>query len=87
MKSSSLVRAVYLYLFSMLGLSLLVLGGVRFLDMALKIFIFRKAEAERILLYKEPPSLGGSLAVLESLKEGKELSESQRALIENWLKD
>jgi len=47
MEKHSLIRTIYLYLFTCLGLVLLTIGGVRFLDMGLKAFIFTKAEQEQ----------------------------------------
>ena len=54
MKKHSLVRTIYLYLFTLVGLALLIISGVRFLDMGLKAFIFTKAEEEERLLNKQP---------------------------------
>ena len=47
MGKHSLIRTIYLYLFACLGLVLLTIGGVRFLDMGLKAFVFTKAEQEQ----------------------------------------
>jgi len=47
MEKHSLIRTIYLYLFTCLGLALLTIGGVRFLDMGLKAFVFTKAEQEQ----------------------------------------
>jgi len=55
MKKHSLVRTIYLYIFALLGLVLLIIGGVNFLNMGLKAFIFTQAEEEQRLLYKEMP--------------------------------
>lgn len=46
MKKNSLIRTIYLYLFACLGLVLLTIGGVRFVDMGLKAYVFTKAEDE-----------------------------------------
>jgi len=49
MEKHSLVRTIYLYLFALVGLTLLVIGTVRFVDMGLKAFVFTKAEqAEKV---------------------------------------
>ena len=39
-----LVRRVYLYLFSFLGLVLVVIGFVRLLDLGMKVYIFKGAD-------------------------------------------
>ena len=46
MKNNSLIRSLYLYIFALLGLVLIIIGGVRFLDMGLKTFVFTKADQE-----------------------------------------
>ena len=55
MGKHSLIRTIYLYLFACLGLVLLTIGSVRFLDMGLKAFVFTKAEQEQ--RYDTSPSL------------------------------
>lgn len=50
MEKHPLIRTIYLYLFAIVGLALLVTGCVRFIDMGLKVFIFKQADApERIM--------------------------------------
>jgi hypothetical protein len=41
---NSLIRTIYLYSFSLLGLILMVIGSVNFLDMGMRAFIFTKAD-------------------------------------------
>jgi len=57
MEKHSLVRTIYLYLFAILGLVLLTIGSVRFLNMGFKTFIFTKADQEMRLNYKMPTSV------------------------------
>jgi hypothetical protein len=45
MEKHPLVRTIYLYLFTIIGLVLLVIGSVRFIDMGLKILVFKQADA------------------------------------------
>jgi len=83
-----LVRTIYLYLFALLGLILLVIGGVRFVDMGLKAFVFTKAEEEQRLLYKMPPMIPVEIKKLEQVEGSKKefcLPEKDRAAIELWL--
>lgn len=54
MKNNSLIRALYLYIFALLGLVLIIIGGIRFLDMGLKTFVFTKAEQEYDYRYSVP---------------------------------
>ena len=92
MKKHSLVRTIYLYIFALLGLTLLIIGGVNFVNMGLKAFIFTQAEEEQRLLYKEMP-VPFSISRIEGLEKeietGEEvcLSEEEKISIENWLAD
>ncbi len=90
MEKHSLVRTIYLYLFALLGLVLLTIGGVRFLDMGLKAFVFTKAEEENRISYKMPPvpySISGIEKLQQEGEEGKEvcLSEDEKLRIDEWL--
>lgn len=78
------IRTIYLYLFALLGLALLTIGGVRFIDMGLKAFIFTKAEEEQRLIYLQPP-IYYPFERIEKFKE--EFSEEERTLIEQMLQD
>jgi len=92
MKKQSLVRTIYLYIFALLGLVLLIIGSVNFLNMGLKAFIFTQAEEEQRILYKQIPS-PSSTSKIEDLErdidQGKEvcLSEEEEEQIKNWLVD
>lgn len=54
MKKNSLIRTIYLYAFALLGLVLLVISGVRFIDMGLKAYVFTKAEDQERSINKMP---------------------------------
>jgi len=41
-----LIRAIYVYLFSVIGLVLVIIAGVRFIDMGLKAWVFTQAEQD-----------------------------------------
>lgn len=90
MNKHSLIRTIYLYLFSLVGLALLVIGGVRFVDMGLKAFIFTKAEQEERLMYKQPPApypLEKFQGIAESGQTTVSLSEQERTTFDQWLAD
>jgi len=85
-----LVRTIYLYLFTLLGLVLLVIGGVRFVDMGLKAFVFTKADERERLIYKAPPIAPIEIKRLEQVKDSQKefcLSQEDKAAIELWLAD
>lgn len=65
-----LIRKIYLYLFSLIGLVLIVVGGVELVNLALKSFIFTGADKYYIYPSARPaalPETGGakSAGVLE----------------------
>jgi len=85
-----LVRTIYLYLFTLVGLTLLTIGGVRFVDMGLKAFVFTKAEEEQRLIHLQPPMFY-RIEGVEKLQDGEELSVGlsveEKANIKRWLAD
>jgi len=56
MKKHSTIRTIYLYLFALIGLTLLVIGSVRFVNMGLKALIFTQADQEQNYYYRQPPA-------------------------------
>lgn len=54
MQKISLIRTIYLYSFSLLGLVLMVIGSVKFLNMGLRAFIFTKADEQMVDYYMPP---------------------------------
>jgi len=92
MKKQSLVRTIYLYIFTLLGLVLLIIGGVNFLNMGLKAFIFTQAEEEQRILYKQIPTPFSASEIENFEKEIDEenqvcLSKEEKSDIESWLVD
>lgn len=90
-----LIRTIYLYLFALLGLALLTIGGVRFVDMALKAFVFTQAEEEQRIYQKQPPFLPMGVEKIAEIEEGKAklkegeiaLTESEKAVLGQWIRD
>lgn len=86
MKHYPLIRTVYLYLFTLVGLALLIIGGVRFVDMGLKAFVFTKAEEEQKLIHLQPPMFY-QIERIEKLQDEEGLSAEEKANIKQWLAD
>lgn len=87
-KKNTLIRTIYLYTFSLVGLVLVVIGGVRFVDMGLKAWVFTKADEEQRMWSKQPPMPAITEKRIETaVKEGKieNLTEDEKAAMENWL--
>ncbi|MFH1162167.1 MAG: DUF5671 domain-containing protein [Candidatus Jorgensenbacteria bacterium] len=55
MERKELIRTIYLYLFSLVGLVLVVIGLVQLVDLGLKTYVFTKAD--RTVVYPEYPPL------------------------------
>ncbi|OHA49315.1 MAG: hypothetical protein A3A80_03795 [Candidatus Terrybacteria bacterium RIFCSPLOWO2_01_FULL_44_24] len=53
MERKEIIRVIYLYLFSFVGLVLITVGMVRLVDLGLKVYIFKKAD--QVLIYPEYP--------------------------------
>jgi hypothetical protein len=87
MKKYSLIRTIYLYLFTMIGLVLMTIGSVNFVNMGLKAFVFTKAEEQERINYEKPPVSPYSISDIEDIKEGEELSAEEKVLIGEWLED
>lgn len=71
----------------MLGLVLLTIGGVRFVDMGLKAFVFTRAEEEQRIMYKQPYNAPYPIQRIEELQDDAELSDEEKANIKQWLAD
>lgn len=81
-----LIRTIYLYLFALVGLTLLIIGAVRFVDMGLKAFIFTQAEQEQKLYNRQPP-IPVQVERIKTISEGNSLSEEEILLARQWLAD
>ena len=87
MEKHNLIRKIYLYFFSFLGLVLLTIGGIRFLDMGLKTFIFTRADEPQKIRqeysnYSMPPI---SVARIGKYQDEDGTSEDEKAMIKEWL--
>ena len=85
-KHYPLIRTIYLYLFTLVGLTLLIIGSVRFLDMGLKAFVFTQAEEEE-QLYSRQPVAPYPLERIEEIQGSQSLSEEEKTAIRQWLAD
>ncbi len=89
MEKHSSVRTIYLYLFTLVGLALITVGGVRFVDMGLKAFVFTQAEQEERIRHKYPPML--PIMQIEGYEESgettQELTLREKQAIKSWTED
>lgn len=65
---------------------LVVIGGTRFVDMALKAYVFTEAEREENL-YRSQPPLPGSLDIekIRAIPLNEEFDVEDRESVKNWL--
>jgi hypothetical protein len=86
------IRTVYLYLFTLVGLAVLVIGVGRLVDIGLKMYIFTYADMQNDYRYERPMPLVfdqniSKVEEIQSCGETCELTESQMASIDSWLVD
>ncbi|MCP6719336.1 MAG: DUF3223 domain-containing protein [Patescibacteria group bacterium] len=86
-KHYPLIRTIYLYLFTLLGLIFAIIGTVRLVDMGLKTFVFTKAEQEQKLSFREPFPQPYAIKRVEEYQDDEKLSEEERATIKQWLEE
>jgi len=87
MEKRSAIRTVYLYIFAIVGLVLLIIGGVRFIDMGLKAFVFTQADEEQRLYSMQPPIPIYPVEKIGDIQDGAELTVQEKEAIERWLVD
>lgn len=63
------IRTIYLYLFSLVGLVLVIIAGVRFIDMGLKAWVFTEADNYVYYDYARPIPVEGEKTFTEPSKE------------------
>lgn len=86
----SLIRTIYLYLFTLVGLALVISGTVRFLDMGLKMFVFTKAEDIDKIQQKYYGPVYSTPVPIEKLQQyqestSTELTSEEKAALKSWL--
>ncbi|MBI5147832.1 MAG: hypothetical protein HZA37_01625 [Parcubacteria group bacterium] len=69
MNKYPIIRKIYLYLFALVGLSLVTIGGVRLVGLGLKTYVFTKAD----IYYEYPTTRPTMLPMLD----GKEIEAKQ----------
>lgn len=91
MKKYPLIRTIYLYLFSMLGLVLLVIGTVQLFNIGLKALVFTQAEEQQRMWQMDRPYYDGMIKEVavdvDEAEEGEEvcLSEEEKEDLDQWL--
>ncbi len=86
------IKLVYIYLFSVIGLVLVVIGSVRLLDMGLKATVFKKAEYSYDARPAPPfvPVASKEESIASSVIECKEkcgFTDQEKEHAQQWLKE
>ncbi len=81
MERKELIRTIYLYLFSLVGLVLVVIGLVRIVDLGLKALIFTKAD--EVIIYPSYPMKPVISETAERQPTPEELAEYDRKQAES----
>lgn len=79
-----IIRTIYLYLFTIIGLVLLTIGSVGLVDLALKNFIFTDADND---YYRAMPPTPYGLEKVREIQTNENLTEQQLEDIDRWLVD
>ncbi|KKS69663.1 MAG: hypothetical protein UV40_C0017G0007 [Parcubacteria group bacterium GW2011_GWA1_42_7] len=90
MEKYPLIRKIYLYLFTIVGLSLIVIGAVKLIDLGLKMTVFKQADSQQYSYQKMPLSAPISEQKLDNIVSGQgnaQLTEEEKAQIQRWLAD
>lgn len=90
LQKHTLIRAIYLYLFTILGLALITIATVRMIDMGLKAFVFKKVDAPENF-YNQYSCLQMGFPItpekLEAMRNNDEISEEQSEIVTDFLED
>jgi len=73
------VRTIYIYLFSLVGLVLVVIAGVRFIDMGLKAWVFTEADSYISYDYARPIPAPGEKAISQPTAAEQEAMQKKQA--------
>lgn len=83
----SWIRVVYLYLFALVGLILLTIGGVQLTSLALRSYILTEADAEMRMQYMHEPPGRFSPDRAEALSRDTTLGPDEREALRQWAAD
>jgi len=78
------LRKIYLYLFSLVGLTLIIIGAVGIINLGLQLAFFREALEFRYGAYQPPYPYFLEGVNLKEVTEKIELTEEQKRALLNW---
>ena len=83
---SRLIRTIYLYLFSLVGLVLVIIAGVRFIDMGLKAWVFTQADNYEYQ-YDRPAAIDKNGAKIDNLSSEEKKAGNDRRISQQRQRD
>lgn len=84
-KMNAVVRVLYLYLFAMLGLVFMAIGGVQLIDMGLRALVFKQADAmERM---ESPPMPMWATERAERIAADTGFTEREREMVRQSIRE
>jgi hypothetical protein len=73
------IRTIYLYLFALVGLAMVTVGGARLVDLGLKLTVFRQADSYYVMRSVPQPITKDGQTVTETEEErDRRVAEEQR---------
>ena len=88
MEKHPLIRKIYLYVASFLGLVLVVIAGVQLVNLGLKVYVFTQIDRQESSYQKMPPAgpfLAEKVGVLSGATAPAQLTEEERTAMKSWL--
>ncbi len=85
-KHFPLIRTIYLYLFALAGLIIVIIAGIRALDLGLKTFVFKDID-EQTRLNQQRYISTPHLEKIEGAEESDSFTESEKESMRNFLED
>ena len=83
METKNIIRTIYLYVATLIGLIMIVIGAYGFIDMGLKAYIFTEAEAYEKANYAQP--IPYELSRIEKATKSDQFSAEEIKIMKEWL--
>lgn len=90
LSTKNTIRNIYLYLFSLVGLGMFIFGASMAVNVALKMYVFKRAEIQNYLRPTSLERVSKDVSVAKVFdEEGNRigLSEKELSIVRDWLKD
>lgn len=81
----NIIKTVYFYLFSLIGLIIVTIGGIQLLNIGLKTYVFKAADFDRRISMRQPMMPYFSEDAILKLSESKELTNEEKASVKRWI--